>query len=175
MYVNERICFLFFFWKQQCAAWYSGIKSLPVDKTRRVRLIRRLPVTKQSWRTSLKLFHLKLVKLKSAGGAENNTKRCTLNTTSRKRCRERIFKLFFGFKFFWRFERFVWTKGRCAHHRLFKIYYGSLPTFHSGRGMRVIHDHRNDDAHGWESERGIRRSEVRFFMGTQNFFYVALS
>ena len=100
MYVNERICFLFFFWKQQCAAWYSGIKSLPVDKTRRVRLIRRLPVTKQSWRTSLKLFHLKLVKLKSAGGAENNTKRCTLNTTSRKRCRERIFKLFFGFKFF---------------------------------------------------------------------------
>ena len=40
--------FLFFFWKQQCAAWYSGIKSLPVDKTRRVRLIRRLPVTKQS-------------------------------------------------------------------------------------------------------------------------------
>ena len=88
--------FLFFFWKQQCAAWYSGIKSLPVDKTRRVRLIRRLPVTKQSWRTSLKLFHLKLVKLKSAGGAENNTKRSTLNTDHEKGA-ENEFLNFFRF------------------------------------------------------------------------------
>lgn len=113
--------FLFFFWKQQCAAWYSGIKSLPVDKTRRVRLIRRLPVTKQSWRTSLKLFHLKLVKLKSAGGAENNTKRCTLNTTSRKRCRQRIFKLF-SVLIFLTFRAFRVDKGTLRLRRLFKIY-----------------------------------------------------